>query len=126
MYTVNNKFDIGEECYTVVRELVQCECPICKGDGKFTYNGYEIKCRQCDGSGKIKTNQSILTTCKVKVRRVKATIWKDAFSIKYVVNCIDDVFRNVHNRSETSLFKTLEEAEEHCMIVNTGQITSAF
>lgn len=126
MYTVNNKFEIGEECYTVVRELIKCECPVCKCDGKFTYNGYEIKCKQCNGTGKIDTNQSILTPCKVRVKRIKVAIWKDAFSIKYGVNCIDNVLRNVNNRQESSLFKTIEEAEKHCMAVNSGQTTSAF
>ena len=122
MYTINNKFDIGEECYTVGREFIECECPVCKGLGKIIYNDYEIKCKQCDSSGKIKTNQTILTTCKVKVRRIVASIWKNQITIKYKVDCVDDIYKNIRNRSEESLFKTLEEAKDYCKSVNIGQV----
>ena len=126
MYTVNNKFEIGEECFTTVRKVVKCECPVCKGKGKFTYNGYEIKCKQCEGTGKIDTHQTIVAPCKVQVRRMKATIWKDVIAIKYMVNliatCKEDALLNVRNRQENGLFKTFEEAEEYCADVNSGQI----
>ena len=126
MYTVNNKFEIGEECYTVVREKIKCDCPVCKGDGEFMFNGYEVKCKQCNGTGKIETNRTLLTTCKVKVNRIKVSICENDVVIKYKVNCIDDIFRNVRNRSEDNLFKTLEEAKEYCKKVNTEQIKAMF
>ena len=42
MYTVENKFEIGEECYSVYRKPTHYKCPICEGNGKFPYKGYEI------------------------------------------------------------------------------------
>ena len=42
MYSVENKFEIGEECYSVYRKPTHYKCPICEGNGKFKYNGYEI------------------------------------------------------------------------------------
>lgn len=126
MYTINNKFEIGEECYAACREQIECECPVCKGSKKIIYNGYEIPCKQCDQTGKIRTNQSVLVPCKVKVTRVSAVIWKEHMAVKYKVVCIDDVLRSVNNRQENGLFKTLEEAEEYCRNVNSGQTVAAF
>ena len=51
MITVNNKFEIDEECYTFYRKPTHYECPVCKGKGSFEYNGYDIWCKQCNGSG---------------------------------------------------------------------------
>ena len=39
MYTVDNKFEVGEECYTVCRETTKYKCPFCEGKGKKEYNG---------------------------------------------------------------------------------------
>ncbi len=36
MHTVNNKFEIGEECYSVYRKPTHYECPICNGIGVRT------------------------------------------------------------------------------------------
>ena len=126
MYTVDNKFEIGEECYTVIREPIQFECPICKGKGEFTYNGYEIKCKQCDGSGKLyNAKQSVLKVCKVKIRRMIVSIWENTMTIKYKVNSVGQIM-NAKNRYESNLFKTYEEAEEYCKAVNCGEIGAAF
>lgn len=128
MYTVNNKFEIGEECYSVYRKPIHYECPICKGEGKFLYNGYDIWCKNCNGTGKLHNpKQSVLAVCKVKVRRIVASIWKEQTTLKYKVDGIEDYqFVNVRNRSENNLFKTEEEAEKYCVDVNTKQTTSEF
>ena len=126
MYTVNNKFEIGEECYTSVREKIKCECPVCKGNGNFIYNSYKVECKQCNGTGKIETNQTVLVVCKVKVNRIKVSILKNYLEIKYKVDCIDDVYRNVRNRQENCLFKTFEGAEKYCKEVNMEQIKAMF
>ena len=75
MYSVENKFEIGEECYSVYRKPTHYKCPICEGNGKFTYKGYEIWCKNCSGSGKLHNpKQSVMAVCKVKVRRLIASI----------------------------------------------------
>ena len=33
MYVINNKFEIGEECYTAYRNPVSYTCPVCEGKG---------------------------------------------------------------------------------------------
>lgn len=127
MYEVNNKFEIGEECYTVYRKPVHYKCPVCEGNGKFLHNGYDVWCRNCSGSGKLhNAHQHLMYVCKVKVRRLIASIWNEHITVKYKVDCIDDYSINVTNRSETNLFKTLEEAEKYCVDVNTKTITPEF
>ena len=39
---------------------------------------------------------------------------------------IDDIYRNIRNRSEASLFKTVEEAEKYCVEVNTKKVSPEF
>ena len=128
MYTVENKFEIGEECYSVYRKPTHYKCPICEGNGKFPYNGYEIWCKNCSGSGKLHNpKQSVMAVCKVKVRRLIASIWQDQITIKYKVDGIDEFkLVNVRNRGENNLFKTEEEAEKYCVDVNTKEISGEF
>lgn len=127
MYTIENKFEVGEECYTVCRTTTKYKCPFCEGNGKKEYNGYEIPCSNCRGTGKLDNpKETVLVVCKVRVRRLIASIWKEQITIKYKVYCIDDIYRNIRNRSETSLFKTVEEAEKYCVEVNTKQVVPEF
>ena len=128
MYSVENRFEIGEECYSVYRKPTHYKCPICEGNGKSLYNGYEIWCKNCSGSGKLHNpKQYVLAVCKVKVRRLIASIWQDQITIKYKVDGVDE-FRslNVRNRGENNLFKTKEEAEKYCVDVNTKEISGEF
>lgn len=129
MRTIDNKFEIGEECYTVCKEITKtkCKCPFCEGKGKIEYNGYEIGCNNCYGSGELNNlKQPVLVVCKVKVRKMIASIWKTHITIKYKVDCIDDIYRDIRSCNEASLFKTLEEAEKYCADVNTQQIKQSF
>lgn len=127
MYTIDNKFKIGEECYTVCRENTKYKCPFCEGKGSKEYNGYEIECSNCYGSGRLNNpKETVLVVCKVKIRRMIASIWEDHITVKYKVDCVNDIFRNVRNRAEVSLFKTLEEAEKYCVEVNTKQTRPEF
>ena len=128
MYSVENKFEIGEECYSVYRKPTHYKCPICEGNGKFPYKGYEIWCKNCSGSWKLHNpKQSVMAVCKVKVRRLIASIWQDQITIKYKVDGVDEFkLLNVRNRSENNLFKTEEEAEKYCVDVNTKEVSGEF
>ena len=128
MYSVENKFEIGEECYSVYRKPIHYKCPICDGNGEFPYNGYKIWCKNCSGSGKLHNpKQSVMAVCKVKVRRIIASIWQEQISIKYKVDGVDEFkLVNVRNRGENNLFKTEEEAEKYCVEVNTKEISGEF
>ena len=122
MKTIDNKFEIGEECYTYARENVEIICPICKGTKKILYNGYEIPCKQCNMSGKIVGKQTVVAPHKVRIKRIIASIWDDVITIKYKVDSVYD-YKNI---GESSLFKTFEECEQKCKEINQGESSAAF
>lgn len=128
MHTVENKFEIGEECYSVYRKPIHYKCPICEGKGRFEHNGYDVWCKNCNGSGKLhNSKQFVMAVCKVRIRRIIASIWNDQITVKYKVDGIDEFkFVNIKNRSEESLFKTKEEAEKYCVEVNTKDKSAVF
>ena len=102
MKTIDNKFEIGEECYTYTRENVEIVCPVCKETKKILYNGYEIPCKQCNTTGKIVCKQTVVVPHKVRIRRIVASIWNDVTTIKYKVDSIGE-YINIRNRGESSL-----------------------
>lgn len=122
MILVENKFNIGDECYTGYRQPVKYKCPICEGNGTFTHNGYSVKCSNCCGTGNLQNSrQFILVVGKVKINKVVATFNGEEVTVKYKVSAIE-ANCNIRNRAEITLFKTAEEAEEFCKAVNTNQI----
>lgn len=127
MYIIDNKFEIGEECYTVYRKPIHYTCPICEGSGKFLHNGYEVWCKNCSGSGKLhNAHQFVMDVCTVKVRRIITSIFNSEITIKYRIDVIDDSRARINSRSETTMFKTLDEAAQYCADVNTKKVTSEF
>ena len=128
MYTVDNKYEIGEECFSVYRQAIHYDCPVCHGIGDFPYKDYRIPCKVCHGSGKLlNRKQTVMAVCKVRIKGIRMTILEHLVGIKYnVESCDDDDHVNVRNRSETSLFKTAKEAEEYCVKCNTGECGAAF
>lgn len=125
MKQIDNKFEIGEECYTYARENMEVVCPVCKGIKKILYNGYEIPCKQCNAIGKIVCKQTVVASHKVRIRRIVASIWNDVTTIKYKVDSVGE-YINVRNRGESFLFKTLEECEQKCKEINQGESSAAF
>ena len=68
-----------------------------------------------------------MAVCKVKVRRLVASIWQDHITIKYKVDGVDEFkLVNVRNRGENNLLKTKEEAEKYCVDVNTKEVSGEF
>lgn len=128
MYTIDNKFEIGEECWSVYRKSanISCECPVCKGTGKFMFDGYEIPCKQCNGSGSMNIeNGYIWAPCKVKIKGIKININAYNSTFHYRIDSLDN-YVGVRNRSSNTMFKTFEEAQEYCRKCNTKEITAPF
>lgn len=128
MYTIDNKFELGEECWTTYREKITYQCPICNGKTEIIYKGYRIPCPVCNGKGFEESSKYALTECKVKIRRVISSIGENEVNIRYNVEPIGkNRFNiNVKHRNESMLFKTEEEAESFCIAVNKKEISSEF
>ena len=128
MYTIDNKFELGEECWTTYREKITYWCPICNGKTEIIYKGYRIPCPACDGKGFEESSKYALIYCKVKTKRVIASIGGNEVDIRYNVEPIGkNRFNiNVKHRNESMLFKTEEEAKFFCIAVNKKEISSEF
>ena len=129
MYIIDNKFELEEECWSVYRERIIYQCPICKGKTEIaSYKGYKIPCPACDGKGFYESSKYALTHCKVKIRRVISSIGENEVNIRYNVEPIGKnwININVKHRNESMLFKTEEEAESFCIAVNKKEISSEF
>lgn len=109
MRTINNGFEIGEECWTTYKKKTQYICPVCEGKGHFTYNGYEIQCRNCNATGNIvNQKQSVLDVCKAVVDRIDVAFYSDGSDkIKYRVHALGENRYDlpVRNRSKKESFQ---------------------
>lgn len=124
MYTIDNKFELEEECWSVYREKIKYKCPICNGKTEIIYKGYKIPCPACDGKGFEESSKCVMTPCKVKIKRVIASMGENEIDIRYNVNNWFNI--NVKHCNESMLFKTEEEATEYCIAVNKKEISSEF
>lgn len=128
MYTIDNKFELGEECWSVYREKIKYECPICNGKTEIVYKGYRVPCPACDGKGFEESSKYALIQCKVKIKRVIASIGENEIDIRYNVEPIGNNWFNINikHRNESMLFKTEQEAINYCIDVNRKNISSEF
>ena len=114
---VNNKFNVGDEVYTIVQKNIEMECPLCHGNGNINYNGYEIRCPECKGEKIIKTKYKVWEVLEdvLIIKRIKMSIGCEDQSFKYQLNGS----YHTNRKSEKHLFKTKEEAEKMCVEYNT-------
>lgn len=128
MYTISNKFELGEECWSVYRKKITYRCPVCDGNIKITYKGYKIPCPACTGRGFEESSKYTLTHCKVKIKRVIASIGENEVDIRYNVEPIGENWFNINvkHRNESMLFKTEEAVIEYCTGVNMKEISPEF
>jgi len=109
---LNNKFNIGEEVYIIIRKPISYNCPICEGTGKFEHNNYMVRCPHCQGVGKLTDKKTLWKAIEkpVKIRTIKASINSElSQSIKYKIDSLHSG-EYVDSRPESQLFNTVEEA----------------
>lgn len=128
MYTIDNKFELGEECWSVYREKISYRCPVCNGEMEIIYKGYKIPCPACDRKGFEESSKCAMTHCKVKIKRVIASIGENEVDIRYNVDPIgkNQFNINIKHRNESMLFKTEKEAIDYCIDVNKKETSSEF
>jgi hypothetical protein len=118
----NTKIAVGEECYTVYKKPKTYKCPVCQGTGSYIYNSFTLSCPRCNAKGQIIVpKQFDYGVCKVLVRRINISIWKDLLTVKYKVVPIDspNIYASkVKSKDEKELFTTEYEAMEYCQKMN--------
>ena len=126
MYKIDNKFDIGETCWTIIRKPLKATCPFCKGTTeievpfKEEVTGIKIKCRNCC-KGYIDLHQTYIDICEVRIRNIRVRISSSKSEtnqviVKYQVTP-NNPLDKVKNRSSSTIFKTKEEAQTYCLEV---------
>ena len=115
---LQNKFEVGQEVYTVIRTPIEYSCPICEGTGKFSHNGYEVRCPHCIGTGKLTDTKTLWTVTElVRIKSIKATIYKDSQFIKYNLDSMNNPY-TINRRPEEQIFVNKEDAEKFCYTYN--------
>lgn len=127
MYTINNKFELGEECWSTYREKQYINVQFAMVKQRL-YKGYRVPCPACDGKGFEESSKYALIQCKVKIKRVIASIGENEIDIRYNVEPIGNNWFNINikHRNESMLFKTEQEAINYCIDVNRKNISSEF
>lgn len=131
MFTVDNKFEIGQEVYLVTgrKEYIKnkCTCDVCLGLGIITYKGYEINCPKCNGKKEILLDSKMATVYFVEETPCKI------ISYRYSVSTSGNILRykikhryDNRNVAEEDIFATREEAVKACDDLNMFNIYNEY
>ena len=116
MFTINTKFDVGEEVYIVKKARKEEKCPACDGAGHKIINGHKFTCVECYGTGKLHKGKKIYkVTNKDKINRITTHSYIENGELKTVIKY---KFQDYNEYTDKRLFSTLEEAEEYCKELN--------
>lgn len=113
MIEINNKFNIGDEVYTIKAEPLEYTCDLCKGNGFIVYEEKKIRCPHCHGLKTISSDNLKVWRViheKLIVSSIKANINEYSCIIRYNLSGL--------KRAEQNVFKTFDEAQERCDILN--------
>jgi DnaJ-class molecular chaperone len=118
MITINNKFNVGDEIYTIVRVPLKYDCPVCKGTGAFVHNEHDIKCPRCCGSGKLHDNKMVNeATDKLIVTSLRVSFNGVDSSVRYKLHG-NYKSKWIKHRAEDNIFACKEEAEQRALELN--------
>lgn len=113
------KFQKGDVIYTTKQEKVELVCHICNGEGRIKFNDKDMRCPECMGVGKFKSNKTMnvvieeaytISSIKISISGNDNTVT----SVKYKGYCGHIAL----NRAEDNLFATKEEAQKRCDYLN--------
>lgn len=118
MFTIDNKFNIGEEVYLIHQVPIKYNCPVCQGKGEFNYNGHDIRCPKCNGHGKLHDN-------KAKIWEVMDNTYKiSTIKVSYNGNDVHVRYKvSGYNRAESNIFQSYEDAKDQCHKLNYMDIS---
>lgn len=111
------KFTSEDVVYTTKLVKEERICDVCEGNKTISYNGKQMRCPECSGTGVIKSNKQINVVLDepYKIRKTKIDIGTNgSITVKYKGVCGTQAL----NRSEENLFLTKEEAQKRCDYLN--------
>lgn len=124
MITVDNKFEIGQEVFVVIKEKrminTKQTCGMCLGEGKIMYRGYKSICPMCNGLKELNLEskkRNIYTVDPIPhvIVSFRYSVTKEGNFLRYRLG---NASYNNKNVTENKIFATLEEAEARCKELN--------
>ena len=115
------KFSKGDMTYITMQTKLEKNCFICEGTGRIKYNDKDMRCPECMGEGKFKTDKKIHVVCQEPfiIHITKITLYDDnTATVKYKGHC----GYNTYSRAEENIFSTKEEAQSRCDELNKEKI----
>lgn len=118
---INNKFNIGDNVFSISRQMVSDVCPVCNGDKniivKNSRSETEMVCMNCHGRGFLGTGekQYVVDSEKSNVSSFKVSVSTGKVAIKYTLRKKEG---NKISRAESNIFKDLESAKIRCKELN--------
>lgn len=112
------KFNKNDILYTTKQMKVETTCHICEGTTKIKYNDKDMKCPECMGVGKIKSDKAVNVVCDepFKISTTKISINSNGdINVKYKGYC--GLYTTL-NRAEDNLFTSKENAQARCDELN--------
>ena len=115
------KFDKDDILYTTKQTKVEMICHVCEGTRKIKYNEKDMKCPECMGIGKFKSDKAVNVVCedpyKISITKISINSNGD-ITVKYKGYCGITPL----NRAEDNLFKSKKEAQARCDELNRDKI----
>lgn len=115
------KYNKEDTIYTIKQSKIKKICEICEGNKTIEYNGKNMRCPECGGTGEFTSNKLKYTICDepFKISTIKISINNNEdISIKYKGHC---GFSSL-SRAEENLFATKQEALEKCEELNKQRV----
>lgn len=118
---LNNKFEIGEEVYSLAKENIKEDCIICSGKKtvvlKTDSGEQEMECFRCHGVGYSTApyKKYVVNEEPYRVSSIKANIGKDKITLKYTLT--NNNGRKI-NRTESNMSKSLGVLRKKCDNLN--------
>lgn len=115
------KFKNGDVVYTSKQTKLEKTCSVCEGIGKIKYNDKDMRCPECMGAGKFKTDKVVHAVCEESyiIETTKISVGSHSnISVKYKGRCGQVGM----NRAEENLYSTKEEAQAKCDELNKEKV----
>ncbi|MGN8630705.1 hypothetical protein ACTNEW_03745 [Blautia sp. HCP3S3_G3] len=123
MFTVDNKFEIGQEVHVINMEKKTIwnkkTCDMCLGAGRIVHRGYNVVCPMCNGDKDITLDYQRVDAYAVDpdphtITSMRYSITKSGMFLRYRVKG----YMNVRSLAEDMIFATKEEAIAACEKLN--------
>jgi len=121
MYTIPVKYNKDDILYTTRQMKAEMICHVCEGTSKIKFNDKDMKCPECMGAGKFKSEKfiNVVIDDPYKISLTKISINSNGdIIVKYKGYC---GFTTL-NRAEDNLFTSKEEAQRRCDELNKEKV----